>query len=144
MTATSKDEPVGGVDAFSRACWGGSCSMTPIRTPRRSSPTRPSQGLQEEQARLFEVADEGVREHRPVVAVNDAVVEAEAEVHAPSDLDLSVAHHGGLLHLVDAHDGDLGIVQDGCRKKAPELAEARDGERRPRELLAGGLPLAGA
>src|ERR1051325_8168949 len=125
----------------------GGAKGTPCSAPLAAgAPARrgPSEGLQQEELRVLEVREQRVGEHGAVVAVDDAVVEAEAQVHAPADADLAVLDDGDLLHLVDAHDGDLGVVQDGRRHDAAELAEAGDAERGAGELLDLGLAGLGA
>src|SRR4029077_10410642 len=75
-------------------------------------------------------------------AVDDAVVEGDGDRARRAGDDLAVADHGPLGGAADAEDADLGIVDDGRRQKAAQLASTRDGEGRAAELL--GLELVGS
>ena len=79
-------------------------------------------------------SDDLVRERCAHVAVDDAVIEAEAEQHDLADDDLIVSHHWLLLDLVHAENAHLGEVEDRRREEAALRAEARDRERRAREI----------
>src|SRR5262245_38122648 len=48
-----------------------------------------------------------------VVPVDDAVVDGDRQVHEVADHDGAVAHGRPLRDLVDAQDGDLGVIDDG-------------------------------
>src|SRR5262249_42464816 len=68
-------------------------------------------------------ADYFLRERRADVAVDDAVVEGQAEKHHVSRDDLIAPDDGAALDLMNAEDRDLGIVHDGGGEEPPVLTE---------------------
>lgn len=91
---------------------------------------------------MLEKANDLVGEGGADVSVDDAMVEAEREQHDLADDDLSVAHHGLLLHLVHAENADLGKVQDRRGEEAALLPERGDGEGRALQIFELDLALA--
>src|SRR5271155_5435564 len=80
-------------------------------------------------------------------AVDEAVVVAEREVNDGADGDGIVAflvgdHEGLLGDATDAHDGGVGLIDDGQAEDGAELAGVGDGERGAFDVL--GLEFLGA
>src|SRR5262249_43834380 len=75
------------------------------------------------------VPDDVVGEARALGAVDVAVIESPGQVHHLAHHDgAGVVDHGALAHAVHAHDGYLGVVDDG-RGEEPALRPQRgDGE----------------
>src|ERR1035437_836306 len=77
-------------------------------------------------------------------AVDQAMVEAQREMADAADGDGVVDHYRSLIDGADAHDGDLGLINDRRAHQAAEAAEVGDGECAARHLVWFELPRAGA
>src|SRR5882672_912414 len=113
-----------------------STSPMPARILARATLCLPRLLLLPQGGRRLERLFDGGHEARGVVAVDDAVVDGDREVHEVANDDRAVSHGGPLRDLVHAEDRDLGVIDDGRGQQAAELTEARDREGRARELLA--------
>src|SRR4051794_30838651 len=85
--------------------------------------------LNEQAVGLLEVTDDLLRESCADVAVDDAVIEGERQVHHVADHDLVALHYWFSLHGVDAHDAALWVIDNRRGHQAAQLAQRRDGER---------------
>src|SRR5262249_21786393 len=83
----------------------------------------------------FQALLDAHQERHRLLAIHDAVIVGEREVHHRANHDLIVHHHRTLLDLVHAEDAALRRIQDRRRQEAPEHAAIRHGERAARQLV---------
>src|SRR5678816_4786099 len=77
---------------------------------------------------LHELLDSNEEQHR-LLAVDDAVVVRQRDVHHRPDLDPPVHRDWSILNLVQSEDSDLRIVDDWRGDQRSEHTAIRDGER---------------
>src|SRR5262245_46764762 len=103
--------------------WADCSSPTSLPTTARqlrlanySSPTTARQlQLQDEPLRIFQALLDAYKEGHGVLAIDDAVVIAQRQVHHRPHHDLPIAHHRPILDAVHAQDARLWRVEDGRR-----------------------------
>src|SRR5690606_16413965 len=104
--------------------------------PRAAGPARGSD-LEQQPSRVLEDILDGDQELHRVLAVDDAVVVGQREVHHRPDHDFVVNGDWALLDLVHAEDRALRRIEDRRRNERAEYAAVGDGERTAGELLHG-------
>ena len=100
--------------------------------------------IQQQPLRILQALLDAHQEGHRVLAVDDAVVVAERQVHHRPDHDLAVAHHRALLDAVHAEDARLRRVEDRRRHQRAVDAAVGDGERAALHVLDAELAVAGA
>ncbi|MPL74173.1 hypothetical protein SDC9_19983 [bioreactor metagenome] len=107
---------------------------------------RPGVGsqIQQQAARVFQRFLDADEEGHGALAVDDAVIVAQRQIHHRADHDLAVHHDRAILDLVHAEDARLRRVQDRRGHQRAVDAAVRDGEGAALHFRHGQLAVTGA
>ena len=111
----------------------GRSLSVPARDALRD-PLPMTQSMNHERGVFHQLLHPNEEQHR-LLAVDDAVVVRQRDVHHRPDLDLAVDRDRAVLDLVQAEDADLRVVDDRRRDERAEHAAVGDRERAAGEVV---------